>query len=285
MSKRKGGGGGGHGGGWIITFADLMALLMALFVMIVSFSNQDEQKLYQAAGSLKEAFGYQLIARPAGMIERNGLPTRKFARDTQPVSIADTVEFAANSNDRFDAQGPEVDTNRFAKDAEAKPREFLTAAASLRQALQDLPDFAEISRQILVVDDKDGLHISIVDQDGRAMFPSQSRYPNERMRVILGRIAPVIQQMPGRLKIVGHTEATGQSNLPGGPAWDLSAQRAVTVAEILGQYGLSSDDLAEVSGVADSDPLFPDDPFLSSNRRVEFILLHEASPLPNDELF
>ena len=71
--KKKGGGGGGHGGApWVITFADLMSLLMALFVMIVSFSSQDEQKLHEAAGSMRDAFGYQSVQRPAGMIEQNG---------------------------------------------------------------------------------------------------------------------------------------------------------------------------------------------------------------------
>jgi len=268
--KKGGGGGGGHGGGWVITFADLMALLMALFVMIVSFSNQDEQKLHDAAGSIRDAFGYQAIAKPAGIIERNGLPIRKFARDTQPVTIADAVEFT---------------TTRYDKSAVNRPREYLTAAASLRQALQDLPDFAEISKQIMVFEDEDGMHLSIVDQDGRAMFAPQSRYPNERMRVILGRIAPVIQQMPGRLKVVGHTEATGVPASPGGPAWQLSSDRAVSVAQILGEYGLSPDDLAGVTGVADTDPLFPDDPFLSSNRRVELVLQHEKPPLPGDDLF
>lgn len=283
--KKGGGGGGGHGGGWVITFADLMALLMALFVMIVSFSNQDEQKLHDAAGSIRDAFGYQAMAKPAGIIERNGLPVRKFARDTQPVSIADAVEFATTSNDQFEVQGPEVNTNRFEKSAENRPREYLTAAASLRQALEDLPDFAEISKQIMVYQDEDGMHLSIVDQDGRAMFAPQSRYPNERMRVVLGRIAPVIQQMPGRLKIVGHTEATGVPASPGGPAWQLSSDRAVSVAQILGDYGLSPDDLSGVTGVADTDPLFPDDPFLSSNRRVELVLQHEKPPVPGDDLF
>ena len=97
--KKKGGGGGGHGGApWVITFADLMSLLMALFVMIVSFSNQDEQKLHDAAGSMRDAFGYQSVQRPAGMIEQNGLPERKYLRNVQPMSLAEAVErFEANA--------------------------------------------------------------------------------------------------------------------------------------------------------------------------------------------
>ncbi|WP_237153969.1 OmpA/MotB family protein [Oryzibacter oryziterrae] len=284
--KKKGGGGGGHGGApWVITFADLMSLLMALFVMIVSFSSQDEQKLHEAAGSMRDAFGYQSVQRPAGMIEQGGLPERKFLRDVQPLSLADTVEFASHSNDAFENQGPEVDTNRFEKSAENKPREFLTAAESLRQSLQDLPDFAELSKQIILQNEKDGLHISIIDQDGRPMFASQSRQPTDRMKILLSRIAPVIQQMPGRLQIIGHTESTGDMAIPGGAAWSLSAERALSVAEIMGNYGLGAGSLAQVIGVADKEPLFPDDPFLSGNRRVELVLLKEAPPMPGASLF
>lgn len=284
--KKKGGGGGGHGGApWVITFADLMSLLMALFVMIVSFSSQDEQKLHEAAGSMRDAFGYQSVQRPAGMIEQNGMPERKYLRNVQPMSLSDAVEFATDFNDQYEKQGPEVNTNRFEKAAESKPREYLTASESLRQALQDLPDYAELSKQIILNVAEDGLHISIIDQDGRPMFASQSSEPTDRMKILLSRIAPVIQQMPGRLQIIGHTESTGDMAVPGAAAWKLSTERALTTAGILGSFGLGPGSLAQVIGVADKDPMFPDDPFLSGNRRVELVLLKEAPALPSESPF
>jgi len=284
--KKGGGGGGGHGGApWVITFADLMSLLMALFVMIVSFSSQDEAKLHEAAGSMRDAFGYQSVQRPAGMIEQNGLPERKYLRNVQPMSLSDAVEFASDFNDQFDKQGPEVNTNRFEKAAQSKPRDFLTASESLRQALQDLPDYAELSKQIVLTVDNNGLHISIIDQDGRPMFASQSREPTDRMKILLSRIAPVIQQLPGRLQVIGHTESTGDMAVPGGAAWALSTERALSTAEILGSFGLGAGSLAQVIGVADKDPMFPDDPFLSGNRRIELVLLKEAPAMPSDSPF
>ncbi|MBS1181378.1 MAG: motB 1 [Proteobacteria bacterium] len=285
-AKKKGGGGGGHGGApWVITFADLMSLLMALFVMIVSFSSQDEQKLQEAAGSIRDAFGYQSVQRPAGMIEQNGLPERKYLRNVQPMSLSEAVEFANDFNDQYEKQGPEVNTNRFEKAAESKPRDYLTASESLRQALQDLPDYAELSKQIVLSVANDGLHISIIDQDGRPMFASQSSEPTDRMKILLSRIAPVIQQMPGRLQIIGHTESTGDMAVPGGAAWALSAKRALATAEILGSFGLGAGSLAQVIGVADKDPMFPDDPFLSGNRRIELVLLKEAPAMPSESPF
>src|SRR4029453_1193585 len=67
----------GHGGhGWFVTFADLMALLLAFFVMLVAFSNQDHQKLKIVAGSMREASGVETEAGFSGVIEPNGLPPR-----------------------------------------------------------------------------------------------------------------------------------------------------------------------------------------------------------------
>ena len=69
-----------HGGhGWFVTFADLMALLLAFFVMLVAFSSQDKDKLKIVAGSMRDAFGVQtflqfpelLRARVANSIARS----------------------------------------------------------------------------------------------------------------------------------------------------------------------------------------------------------------------
>ena len=72
--KARGGHQGGHG--WFVTFADLMALLLSFFVMLVAFSNQDQQKLKIVAGSMREAFGVQTESRYSGIVEAEGLPLR-----------------------------------------------------------------------------------------------------------------------------------------------------------------------------------------------------------------
>src|SRR5690606_23607047 len=147
---RKGahGGGGGHGGSWVVTFADLVSLLMAFFVMIVSFSVQDPEKVNQAAGSIRDAFGIQPVQRPAGMIERDGLPVRETPRTTNLLDPTDGVEFATRRVDRRSFQGPEANTHDFEVDSRELPRDFLAAAEALRQALADMPDVAELSRSV-----------------------------------------------------------------------------------------------------------------------------------------
>ena len=76
--KRKSGGGGGSSiPEWMVTFADLMTILVVFFVLIISFSIQDDQKLQVVAGSMRDAFGIRYVERRAGMIEKEGSPVSK----------------------------------------------------------------------------------------------------------------------------------------------------------------------------------------------------------------
>src|SRR6195952_5441605 len=84
MAKKNRGHAGGHG--WFVTFADLMALLVAFFVMLVAFSTQDQAKLQVVAGSMRDAFGVQDRVRYSGIIEVHGLPTRPKLKNVAPIS-------------------------------------------------------------------------------------------------------------------------------------------------------------------------------------------------------
>src|SRR5579872_6772067 len=89
MAKKKAQGHGGGGHGWFVTFADLMGLLVAFFVMLVAFSTQDQAKLNIVAGSMRDAFGVQDRVRSSGVIEVPGLPTRPKLRNVAPITPDD----------------------------------------------------------------------------------------------------------------------------------------------------------------------------------------------------
>src|SRR3974390_791975 len=87
MAKRKQAHAGGHG--WVVTFADLMGLLVSFFVMLVAFSNQDQKKLQIVAGSMRDAFGVQTNVRYSGVIEVDGLPTRPKLKNAPHIDPED----------------------------------------------------------------------------------------------------------------------------------------------------------------------------------------------------
>jgi len=269
MARRKEAHGGGHG--WFVTFADLMGLLVSFFVMLVAFSNQDQQKLQIVAGSMRDAFGVQNSVRYSGIIEVDGLPTRPKLKHLGHIPPEDTSE--ATSPDQ---QG----RNRDFGGAFSSDKDFALAAASLRQALQDMPELNEASKHIMVEETKDGLNIEIVDQDGRSMFPEGSKEPYERTRIIIQKIAGALKALPYRVAITGHTAATHSDTRGDYGPWNLSADRANAVRKILEEEGLPTNNFYAVSGRADTDPLFPDDPFMAANRRVTITLMREAPPVP-----
>src|SRR3981081_1172658 len=96
MARRKEGAHGGHG--WFVTFADLMGLLVAFFVMLVAFSTQDQAKLQVVAGSMRDAFGVQNNVRYSGIIEIDGLPTRPKLKNAARVTPEDASETPGPDN-------------------------------------------------------------------------------------------------------------------------------------------------------------------------------------------
>jgi chemotaxis protein MotB len=271
MARRKEAHGGGHG--WFVTFADLMGLLVSFFVMLVAFSNQDQKKLQIVAGSMRDAFGVQTKVRYSGVIEVDGLPTRPKLKNAAHIDPEDASAV------------PTPDEQDRKREFGARPKSdqaFALAAASLRQSLQDMPELAEASRHIMVEETKEGLNIEIVDQEGRSMFPEASKDPYERTRRIIEKLAAPLKATPYRVAITGHTSASKVPPRPEYGPWNLSADRANAVRQILEEEGLPSANIYAVAGKADTDPLFPEDPYIAANRRVTITLMREAPPVPPD---
>src|SRR5580704_10078845 len=271
MAKKKRGDAHGGGHGWFVTFADLMGLMMSFFVMLVAFSTMDNNKLKIVAGSMRDAFGVQAEARYSAIIESDGLPTRPKLKNTAHIP----PEEASNT-----PTPDEMELNRTQGARLKIDREFALASASLRQALQDMPELAEISKHIMFEETTQGLNLEIVDQDGRSMFADGSREPYERTRRLIERLAIPLKQTPLRVSITGHTAAGFVPTSGDYGAFDLSADRANAVRQILEREGLPAGHVFAVAGKADTQPLFPDDPSLAANRRVTITLMREDPPLP-----
>jgi chemotaxis protein MotB len=263
-----------HGGhGWFVTFADLMALLLAFFVMLVAFSSQDKDKLKIVAGSMREAFGVQTEVRYSGIVESDGLPTRPKMKNVDHISPEESSATPTpDEKDRTRESGARLKVDR----------EFALASASLRQALQDMPELTEMSKHIIFEETSQGLNLEIVDQDGRSMFADGAKEPYERTRKLIQKLAPALKAMPYRISITGHTASNRIPPPAGYGPWELSADRANAVRQILAAEGVPSGHVFMVAGKADTEPLFPDNPFTSPNRRVTITMMREEPPMPVD---
>ena len=108
------------------------------------------------------------------------------------------------------------------------------------------------------------------------MFPDAGKEPYERTCRLIQKTAPALNAMPCRISITGHTAASKGPLEPGYGAWELSADRANAVRKVFAAGGLPSGHIFMVAGKADTDPLFPDNSYLSPNRRVTITLMKEA---------
>src|SRR4051794_15474025 len=246
MAKKKRGAAHAGGHGWFVTFADLMGLMMSFFVMLVAFSSMDNNKLKIVAGSMREAFGVQTEARYSGVIESDGLPTRPKLKNAAHIP----PEEASNT------PTPDEQERSLAAGARLKiDRQFALASASLRQALQDMPELTQISKHIMFEETTQGLNLEIVDQDGRSMFAEGSKVPYERTRLLVQKLAAPLNATPLRVSIVGHTAAGFVPSRSDYGAFDLSADRANMVRQILEREGLPPNPVFAGSGKADTLPL------------------------------
>ena len=271
---------GHHGGAWKIAYADFVTAMMAFFLLmwLISMTTQ-EQKVglaeYFAPAALSPSnsgAGGILMGSALDKAGNRAAAPRDAARGSIGHQDGARQSNAGGASDR--------EASRTAASVQAN----YSAMASIRQALQSMPEIAELSRNIVIEPTKDGVTISLVDDYGRSMFAEGSVRPEDRTRRVLDALAPTLRQMPNRLTITGHTAAARPGSSPAVDAWNLTAGRALAVREILSGAGLPNDRFASVVGRADAEPAFPDNPYIPPNRRVTITLLNAEPPLPPNAL-
>jgi len=152
---------------------------------------------------------------------------------------------------------------------------FEAAAEQIREAVRGDPSLAELANQLAIDMTPEGLRIQIMDEVRQPMFATGSSVPNERARLLLQKVAPVLQKLPQAISIAGHTDAApfaGRERTN----WELSAERANATRRLLVEGGLPIERIRTVTGHAERDPLLPADPFAAANRRIAIVVLKEA---------
>jgi chemotaxis protein MotB len=282
---------------WMVTFADLMSLLVCFFVLIISFSVPDIKKLKIVAGSMRDAFGFQQEMIVTGMVEIDGNPRYEYPSDLVPVPITTTVGPIPGDNDdiadlsrREEAWREllaELEADRpqpVAKGAGAASEEqrFAQIERDLRQAMQSVPELERLAENLVVEQAPEGLRIQIVDQERSSMFPLGSARMYERTAILLRHVAKAISSLPNKISIAGHTDSFAYRSTDGYDNWSLSLDRADATRRMLVASGLDRQRIATVIGKADTEHVFPKNPLDPRNRRISITLLREQPrPAPS----
>jgi chemotaxis protein MotB len=152
---------------------------------------------------------------------------------------------------------------------------FDRAGQQIRDAIASDPALSDLARQLMIDITPEGLRIQLVDADKQPMFANGSAALNERARAVLAKITPVLMRLPEQISISGHTDATPYKGADR-TNWDLSADRANVTRRLLVEAGLPESRIKSVSGMADRDPLMPDDHLAAANRRIAIVVLRDG---------
>lgn len=262
---------------WVVTFADLMSLLMCFFVLLLSFSEIDAMKFKQIAGELSKAFGVQRDV-PAMEIPQGTSPIfDKFSPAPPEPTLVNEVKQTTTD------QQPELQTLKSLteKALEAATQESLeNSAARIQEVLEDAIEDGRIT----VEKDQDQ-HRIVIRVEEKGSFPSGSAELTYEFEGLLLDMANVLADMPGKLTVEGHTDDIPIRTSRFYSNWDLSAARAAAVANVLLATGDVEPTRLAVKGLADTKPRVvnasPEN--RAKNRRVE-IIIDLSKPLEEQRL-
>jgi len=252
---------------WVMTFADLMSLLMCFFVLLLSFATMDVVKFKQMAASLQNAFGVQTEVPVYDVVKGTSIVAQHFSPSTAQPTIIEEVKQSTQMEEHLDLA--DVDKKRIEKELqEQRKKEAEKEAEKIRESLKD-----EIEKGLVAVE-LQGERIIIRIQE-KGSFPSGSAVLNSSFSPIMDKITMAVREQSGKVIIAGHTDDIPINTEWYRSNWELSSARAVTVAHGILSDGSISAERVVVEGHADTQPLVLNDSRTNraTNRRVEIILV------------
>ncbi|WP_019558293.1 flagellar motor protein MotB [Thioalkalivibrio sp. ALE12] len=262
--------GGHHGGAWKIAFADFTLAMMGFFlVMWLLVALDDEQR-----AGISEYF-----QNPSAFVGEAAAPGQAPGDGTGvDPSIIDFEGMPELIQDPEAMEAPTgIDEETLDELAEARDREALeTLQEALEEAVEQSQALEPFKDQLLLDLTPEGLRIQIIDRENRPMFDSASARPLDHADAILRELAGLINQVPNRVSITGHTDARPLLR-PDYTNWELSADRANAARRALVAGGTESDQIARVVGLAASVPFNREDPEAAINRRITLIVLNQEA--------
>ena len=268
VKRIKKGGHAHHGGAWKIAYADFVTAMMAFFLLMWLLGSTSEGDKKGIADFFNSPLKISLMGGGSGsgdsshVVKGGGTDLSRSGGQVKQGDIE-----AKRKNVNLQALKAEQRRAEAARLQELKDK--------MEQSLASNSKLAAMRSQIRLDMTPDGLRIQIVDEQNRPMFDSGSAIVKPYMRELLREIGQVLAEVPNRLTLEGHTDATP---FPGGDLgysnWELSSDRANASRRELGVGGLPDDRMLRVQGLASSSLFDRDEPRNPSNRRISIIVMN-----------
>ncbi len=274
---------GAHGGAWKIAYADFVTAMMAFFLLLWLLNSVTQEQLegisnYFApvtASSSTSGAGDILGGKT---ITEEGASQNTTSRDAVTVDLPppkagtggeESTETQAEGDGKGEGSGDPT--------AEAleqiEQEQFEKAKEELEETIAGIPAMRQLAESLLVDNTPEGLRIQLIDQDGLAMFPSGGADMYLHTKRLIEVVSKVINHLPQKLSVSGHTDSVPFVTDNGYSNWELSADRANSARRSLQHFNVPEGRFSHVVGKAATEPFLPDDPKNARNRRLSIILL------------
>lgn len=271
VKRIKKGGGGGHGGAWKIAYADFVTAMMAFFLLMWLLGSTTKGDLQGIADyfqtPLKVAMAGGSGSGDSSSVIKGG--GRDLTRSTGQVQKSDDREKNRKTYNLKAAQ---------AEMARIEQQQLQALKQRIDTAIENSPTLKQYKNQLLIDITSDGLRIQIVDEKNRPMFALAKAELEPYTKEILLEIGQLLNGIPNRISLSGHTDATpfaggekGYSN------WELSADRANASRRALVAGGMDESKILRVVGLSSAVPLNKDDPADPINRRISIIVMNKKA--------
>lgn len=262
--------GGAHGGAWKIAYADFVTAMMAFFLLMWLLGSTAEGDLQGIAdffqNPLKVGMSGGSGSGDASSIIKGG------GRDLTRRSGQVNKGKSESKEKRF------VTKEATEELVKAEKATLESVKGQVEQLMASNPDLAQFKNQLLLDMTSEGLRLQIVDEQNRPMFDSSSAELKPYTKVILREIGRVLNQVPNRVSLTGHTDA---ARFAGGEAgfsnWELSASRANASRREMVLGGMEDSKMLRVVGLASAVPFDKANPLNPANRRISIVVLNRRT--------
>jgi chemotaxis protein MotB len=272
IKKIKKGGHGHHGGAWKLAYADFVTAMMAFFLLMWLLGTTEPSIRQGIADYFTDPWRPSLaggantgdatsIIQGGGQDVTQSEGQVKLTNEGRQQTVAD-----ASDNDT-DKEAERLDINHLKKLKE-----------KIDNLIETNPLLNQFKSQLKIDFTTEGLRIQIIDKEKKAMFNTASARMEPYAAQILDQLAPVINELPNRISVSGHTDSVPfPGNGEGYTNWELSADRSNAARKQLVRGGLKDEKIIRVVGLASSVHLDRDDPYNPMNRRISIIVLNKKT--------
>jgi len=269
VKRIKKGGGGHHGGAWKIAYADFVTAMMAFFLLMWLLGSTAKGDLNGIAEYFKTPLKVAMAGGSGSGDANTVLPGggKDLTRQEGQLRKGENEVVSKRSVRAAQAELEKAERSRL---EELKKR--------IETAIDNSPTLKQFKNQLLIDITSEGLRIQIVDEKNRPMFALASAQLQPYTREILREIGKTLNDVPNKISLSGHTDATPYSSGEKGYSnWELSADRANASRRELISGGMDESKVLRVVGLSSAVLLDKEDPFNPINRRISIIVMNKKA--------